>query len=773
MEEQLNRLNANPDDWNLRISIVRSLYDSGQTARASQILCEAPGIPQDEPSILFSTTVIGAADPARGLAFLEGFTDIHGVSPETESLRTRLSQGKQPRQPVPSQSVNSPRTPIQPRQEDHPGSNDPAPPRTPVPSESTRSFAPVPPREESATPPDEKPPSKKGLLPRAPVPPEESEEAVSEPEIQTAEETPPARSEESEEAVSEPEIQTAEETPPVPPEESEGAVSKPEIQPNQTEEKAHPKKKKGLLPKSPTSSKSKIAPDRESEESSPSPEDEATAKLEGNEEDASDPDKVLLVAKGEAVHAAELEDDSREKLKSVIIAVVIHLVLFISFFFWAVSAPPALPPQITASIPPAEQAELDARTRDRKKAKNTTPVAVTLPSVAAATFSDFALPDTLNLDLNVDLTAMSDSDSAFSMSMNGFGGMSGMSGVPAGMRSRCSPAQRMKRLRESGGDERAEIAVQKGLEFLVTQQDQKTGAFGEEFTAGMTGLALLAYLGHCETPESAKFGDSVVKAALYLMQVCQENGGKITNSEEGHHEAYEHAIATYALCELFTMTKASGREVPRLGSILTKAVGLIVSAQSPTGGWPYGFNRDGPDDLSVSSWQIQALKAAYNTGQRYGGVERALTSAIQKYIPSIQDSQGALKYNPEDPAGRDSLTGAGVLALQIWGGNKSSTYYDAMRFLKTRYLNPTPGGNYYTPYYNTQAFFMAEGEEWEAYNSKFQPLLLNAQNSNGSWLGSGPRKDDRIMNTAWAILMLEVYYRYLPTTDKVSGLKIK
>lgn len=27
------------------------------------------------------------------------------------------------------------------------------------------------------------------------------------------------------------------------------------------------------------------------------------------------------------------------------------------------------------------------------------------------------------------------------------------------------------------------------------------------------------------------------------------------------------------------------------------------------------------------------------------------------------------------------------------------------------------------------------------------------------------------MNTAWAILMLEVYYRYLPTTDKVDGLE--
>jgi hypothetical protein len=50
-------------------------------------------------------------------------------------------------------------------------------------------------------------------------------------------------------------------------------------------------------------------------------------------------------------------------------------------------------------------------------------------------------------------------------------------------------------------------------------------------------------------------------------------------------------------------------------------------------------------------------------------------------------------------------------------------------------------------------------------------MLLKAQNPDGSWLGSGPRKDDKIMNTAWAILMLEVYYRYLPTSDKIKMIR--
>ncbi|MEN8714439.1 MAG: hypothetical protein ABF384_05995, partial [Verrucomicrobiales bacterium] len=88
-----------------------------------------------------------------------------------------------------------------------------------------------------------------------------------------------------------------------------------------------------------------------------------------------------------------------------------------------------------------------------------------------------------------------------------------------------------------------------------------------------------------------------------------------------------------------------------------------------------------------------------------------------------------------------------------------------------------PGSSYYAPYYNTQVFFMHEGKEWEEYNKKFQPKLLDIQNENGSWptyKGHGVEGDDaEILNTTWAILMLEVYYRYLPTTDKVKDLDVR
>ena len=210
----------------------------------------------------------------------------------------------------------------------------------------------------------------------------------------------------------------------------------------------------------------------------------------------------------------------------------------------------------------------------------------------------------------------------FGSSMS-FGGASFSSSpamsLPSGMKSRCSAADRKKRLREGKADERTEEAIVKGLEYLTSQQDKETGALGTEYKVGVTGLTLLAYLGHCETPESREFGDSVIKAAVYLMDQAIKNEGYL-NTEEGKGNgkaAYEHAIGTYALAELYTMTKGSGKPIPRLEAVLKKCVGIIVDSQDPKGGWSYGYGVGGTEDMSVSSWMIQALKAAHNTGRNF------------------------------------------------------------------------------------------------------------------------------------------------------------
>jgi hypothetical protein len=492
-------------------------------------------------------------------------------------------------------------------------------------------------------------------------------------------------------------------------------------------------------------------------------------------------ERSFNVGEGEAVRAVGKGPDTKEKLSAILAAVIIHMIAIAALATWALAGAPNPPPQISvSSMAVTDDADMDNQTVKKFQQKTAAAMTSAQPVISSSAFSNFAVPDTFDPNANLAMVAMSSSDSGFGMSMSGFGDVSNMGSIPAGMRSRCSMSQRMKRLRESGGEDRAERAVRDGLEFITSQQN-KDGSFGEDYPAAMTGLSLLAYLGHCETPESPKFGDSVVNAALFLMDKALKNDGLITNGKGGHHNAYEHAIATYALSELYTMTKESGKEIPRLESVLKKSVDVIVDCQSKEGGWPYYGHKGkeygptgGHDDMSVAGWSIQALKAAYNTGRKFSGVEKALDKAMEDYLPSIQDQDGAFKYSPKDAKGKQTLTGAALLAMQIWKGTNTPTYDKGFKYLVDRTQNPGIPGDFYEPYYNTQVFFMAEGKEWENYNKKFQPKLLDAQNEDGSWSNNTRgKKDGKILNAAWAILMLEVYYRYLPTTDKVEGLQTK
>ena len=96
------------------------------------------------------------------------------------------------------------------------------------------------------------------------------------------------------------------------------------------------------------------------------------------------------------------------------------------------------------------------------------------------------------------------------------------------MRKRCSKDDRLQRLKENGGTPACEEAVLKGLRWLKTNQSPD-GSWGKP-PVGMTGLVLLAYFGHCETPASDEFGDSCLKGIVYLVDMAMKNNGKIASN---------------------------------------------------------------------------------------------------------------------------------------------------------------------------------------------------------------------------------------------------
>src|SRR5262249_2958079 len=131
----------------------------------------------------------------------------------------------------------------------------------------------------------------------------------------------------------------------------------------------------------------------------------------------------------------------------------------------------------------------------------------------------------------------------------------------------------------------------------------------------VTALCVMAYLSAGHVPGEGRYGDTVKKGVECVLAAQHPNGLIAT---EGHHEMYHHGICTLMLAEVAGMTDDRlGTEVRRK---LEKAVEVILAAQrkndprsSHFGGWRY--TRNGIDsDMSVTGWQLMALRAAKNLG---------------------------------------------------------------------------------------------------------------------------------------------------------------
>ena len=97
------------------------------------------------------------------------------------------------------------------------------------------------------------------------------------------------------------------------------------------------------------------------------------------------------------------------------------------------------------------------------------------------------------------------------------------------MQQRCDPKKRVERLRSGGGRDMTEDAIVKGLNWLKSVQDadggwgkqdkddkgEKYGGYAAHRDA-MTGMALLAFLGHCELQDSPEFGETVKRGIDFL-----------------------------------------------------------------------------------------------------------------------------------------------------------------------------------------------------------------------------------------------------------------
>ncbi len=372
----------------------------------------------------------------------------------------------------------------------------------------------------------------------------------------------------------------------------------------------------------------------------------------------------------------------------------------------------------------------------------------------------------------------------------GMGAANGFVTLPPSMRSRCSTQERLEKLRQNGGSPECEAAVSASLEWLKGQQNPD-GSWGRTNKCAFTGLALLCYLGRCETPESPFYGENVMKGIMFLLEVgkqnpygifSQNNGWKgDANGGKGGAGTYEHGIATYALGEMYTLARLGSKSLPGMREAFEKGVKVIIESQTPKGAWAYGgkdqivYNKAGGADLSVVGWQFQALKAAKNTSLKIDGLHAAI-GKMTDYLETTQTKDGGFGAANRDAGYNQwSLSGVGILGLQTMAKGKTASIKKGIHFLHeflaSEPLDWNKNCNLYCWYYYTQAFFQQGGDEWKFYNQQFLPQILAAQQPDGSFKHGRPNwpagdAADAIYRQCLCTLQLEVFYRYLKVGDR-------
>ncbi|MDR2172196.1 MAG: hypothetical protein LBP59_18780 [Planctomycetaceae bacterium] len=363
------------------------------------------------------------------------------------------------------------------------------------------------------------------------------------------------------------------------------------------------------------------------------------------------------------------------------------------------------------------------------------------------------------------------------------------------------------RLAGSEAGKRGEDAIEAALEWFVAHQDRHAGSsygswsFDFRDSCGIctnsgthksriaaTGIVTLAFLGagytHERSPDN-KYRKVVDDALVYLITqaIDTERGASLNHGLEG---MYSQGIAAIALCEAAAMQKNKRKNL--LWTKAQDALRFIENAQDRDGGgWRYIPN-ERPGDISVTAWQVMALKSgklanmnisgpvlykvndfldlvAYNGGREYS------------YLPinyklSVSDQ---LRGTGADSAWTSNATGLLLRMYLSWEAG-AVELDDGVRIIAKKGPLKIVDENYtcnlYYAYYGTLLMHHYGEKYWENWYGQLREFLVKKQAKNGHEAGSWYFPDfycdkgGRLLNTALAVLILETPYRYLPLYKK-------
>lgn len=299
------------------------------------------------------------------------------------------------------------------------------------------------------------------------------------------------------------------------------------------------------------------------------------------------------------------------------------------------------------------------------------------------------------------------------------------------------------------------------------------GAGESVHDVGVTGLALLAFLGAGNTTLRGDYRDNVTTGVRWLERQQEPDSGLI-GDKIGHAFLYNHSIATLALCEAYYFSKTPTRK-----RAAQQAINYISRARNPYGAWRYDVPPVGDNDTSITGWMVFALKAAQDAGLTVD--PQAFVGALSFFEEVTDPATGRTGYDTiGSPSSRvtglndhfttegtESMTAVSLLSRIFMGEDPKRSELLSRQADLLRKASPDADlCDMYYWYYGTYAMFQVGGKHWRSWSAAMKPAIVDSQRHdgefNGSWDPSGAwgYSGGRVYSTAMMALCLQVHYRY-------------
>ncbi|MEZ6061564.1 MAG: prenyltransferase/squalene oxidase repeat-containing protein [Planctomycetaceae bacterium] len=314
-------------------------------------------------------------------------------------------------------------------------------------------------------------------------------------------------------------------------------------------------------------------------------------------------------------------------------------------------------------------------------------------------------------------------------------------------------------------DAEIDASLNRSLQWLAREQRPSGAWLSEQYgeSTATTSLAILAFMAAGHVPDEGPYGRHLTHGINWILDQQQQNG-LLVSEKSMHGPMYSHGITTLMLAEVSGMVNEI-QAVP-CRRALEKAVKLIVDAQNHPhapehdGGWRY-TPTSSDSDLSVTAWQLLALRAAKDIGCDVPSrnIDRAIA-----YIKRLSVSRGGGFGYMAGHGATVTRAGTGIVALEVCGEHRTEETMAAANLILSRPLTMQEHYFYYGVYYCTVGMYKVGGEEWQAARPVLYRTILNAQNPVGYWtpIHGSENNAGRIYSTSMSILALAIEYGYLP-----------